>query len=308
MMMALARRLAVFIPSFLLLTVIIFLVIHIVPGDPIDQLVKAGADAATRDRLMAKYGLDQPLLVQYWTWLGAMLTGDLGESIIQKRPVADLILQSMPYTLTLGILSLALSTVIGVFLGILSGALPNSIFDRVVNAIVIVGASVPTFWLGLFLIMLFSVELRLVPVSGTGGALSLVLPTATLTLSGLTLVTQVMRQSVIATTRSDFVTLLHGRGFSRLYIQSRHIVWHGLIPIITIVGLQIGWIVGGAVTVEVVFGRPGIGTLLIKAINQRDFPLIQGALLMLAGAVILGNLLADLLQAGIDPRIRLGAA
>jgi ABC-type dipeptide/oligopeptide/nickel transport system permease component len=169
---------------------------------------------------------------------------------------------------------------------------------------ILVGSTIPGFWLGLLLILLFAVQLGWFPVSGAKSWSSLVLPVLTIGLGGTALVARVTRVAMIDIVQKDFVLLLHAKGLSRWRIQIRHVLRHALMPVITILGLRIGWVLGGAVTIEFVFARPGLGTLLIKALNQRDYPVVQGCLLMLAIAVMLGTLLADLVQAAMDPRIR----
>jgi peptide/nickel transport system permease protein len=195
-----------------------------------------------------------------------------------------------------------------VLAGTIAASFQNRWIDHSLMGVSLLGSTVPTFWLGLLMIMLFAVELGWVPVSGARHWTSLVLPAITVGLSGMALVARVTRISMIEIAREDFVMLLHAKGLSRWTIQIRHILRHALIPVVTILSLRIGLIVGGSVTVEYVFARPGLGSLLIRALAQRDYPLIQGCLLFLAIAVMLGTLLGDLLQAAMDPRQREEAA
>lgn len=298
------RRLLLLIPVFLAVSVVIFAIIHLIPGDPVDNLLKVGSGPEQRAIIEARYGLDRPLPVQYFIWLGNVLTGDLGTAIVGKRPVSNLVMQALPYSLQLGALALLFSTVFGVLLGVIAALNQNKLADQAIMTGVLVGSTLPGFWLGLLLILAFSVQLGWFPVSGAKGWSSLVLPVVTIGLGGMALVARVTRVSMIEASQRDFVMLLHAKGMHPMRIQLRHVLRHALIPVVTILALRIGWVLGGAVTVEVVFARPGLGTLLIKALNQHDYPVVQACLLMLAMAVMLGTLLGDICQAAMDPRVR----
>jgi ABC-type dipeptide/oligopeptide/nickel transport system permease component len=298
------RRLLMLLPVFAAVSIVIFLIIHLVPGDPIDNLLRIGATPEQKAQLTAKYGLDQPLVTQYLIWVKKLLTGDLGDAIVMRRPVATLIAQNLPYSLSLGCLALLFSTVVGIVTGALAAIYRDSTFDHGLMTAILIGSTLPSFWLGLLMILLFAVELGWFPVSGARNWTSLVLPVLTIGLGGTALVARVTRVAMIDINQRDFVMLLHAKGLSRWHIQLRHVLRHAMMPVITILGLRIGWVLGGAVTVEFVFARPGLGMLLIKALNQRDYPVVQGCLLMLAIAVMLGTLIADLVQAAMDPRIR----
>lgn len=298
------RRVLALLPVFLVVTGIVFLLIHLVPGDPIDTLVRAGSDPAQREAIARAYGLDRSLFEQYLTWMGHLARGDLGVAIVQRRPVSELIAENIGYSLALGGLALAFSAVVGVIAGAVAASFQDRPLDRLLMSAALVGSTVPSFWLGLLMILLFAVELGWVPVSGARHWTSVILPALTVGLAGMALVARVTRIAMVETARQDFVTLLHASGVSRFAIQSRHLLRHALVPVLTLLSLRIGLIVGGSVTVEYVFARPGLGSLLIRAINQRDYPVIQGCLLMLAVAVMLGTLVGDLLQAAMDPRQR----
>lgn len=298
------KRLLLLIPVFLAVSLIIFMIVHLVPGDPLEHLMQVGSSPEQQAALSAKYGLDKPILVQYLIWLQNTLSGNFGDAIILRRPVADLIAQNMPYSLALGGLALAFSTVVGISTGALAAIFKNSWLDRSVMLIILLGSTVPSFWLGLLMILFFAVQLGWFPVSGARSASALVLPALTIGLGGVALVARVTRAAMIDISRKDFVLMLHAKGVSRANIQLRHVLRHALLPVLTILSLRIGWILGGAVTVEFVFARPGLGSLLITSLNQRDYPVVQGCLLMLAIAVMLGTLLGDVLQAALDPRVR----
>ena len=299
-----AKRLLMLIPVFFVVSMVIFLIIHLVPGDPIDNMIKIGSTPEQRDLLVAKFGLDRPLSEQYFIWITNVLRGDLGNAIVMRRPVADLIAQNLPYSLTLGGLALAFSTILGVVTGAIAATLRGSKADQAIMTFTLLGSTVPGFWLGLLLILVFAVILGWVPVSGARSWESLILPVVTIGLGGTALVGRVARVAMVDIAQKDFVLLLHAKGLSRTVIQIRHVLRHALLPVVTILGLRIGFILGGAITIEFVFARPGLGSLLIRALNQRDYPVVQGSLLILSMAVVLGTLIADLVQAAMDPRIR----
>jgi peptide/nickel transport system permease protein/oligopeptide transport system permease protein len=298
------RRILLLLPVFLAVSALIFLILHLIPGDPVDNLLRVGAGPDQRAKIEAKYGLDRPLVVQYGLWLSNVLQGDLGTSIITRRPVSTMIGQVLPNSLMLGGLALLLSSVVGIVLGVIASAYRDRWPDQLIMGGVLLGSTLPSFWLGLLLILAFSVQLGWFPVSGARGWESLVLPVLTIGLGGIALVARVTRVAMLDVAGRDFVMLLHAKGLSPATIRLRHILRHALIPVVTILALRIGWILGGAVTVEYVFARPGLGSMLIKALAQHDYPVVQACLLMLAIAVMLGTLLGDLLQALMDPRVR----
>lgn len=298
------KRLLMLIPVFLVVSLIIFMIVHLVPGDPIDNLLRVNSTAEQKAALTAQYGLDKPLIVQYGIWLSHLFQGDLGQAIVLRRPVSELIAQNLPHSLILGSLALLFSTVVGIATGALAAIYQGSWIDRTVMSVILLGSTVPGFWLGLLLIMLFAVQLTWFPVSGTRSWSALVLPVVTIGLGGVALVSRVTRVAMMEIARKDFVLMLHAKGLPSRRIQLRHILRHALLPVVTILSLRIGWILGGAVTIEYVFARPGLGSLLINSLNQRDYPVVQGCLLMLAVAVMLGTLIGDMVQAAMDPRIR----
>lgn len=302
------KRLLLLIPVFLAVSMVIFSIIHLIPGDPIDNLLKIGSGPEQRAIMTARYGLDKPLPVQYAIWLGGVLTGDLGTAIVARRPVIDLIAQALPYSLRLGLCALAFSSIFGIVLGVIAALHRDKWLDQTIMGGVLIGSTMPGFWLGLLLILFFSVWLGVFPVSGARSWSALVLPVLTVGLGGTALVARVTRVAMIEAAQRDFVMLLHAKGMKPARIQLRHVLRHALIPVVTILSLRIGWILGGAVTVEVVFARPGLGTLLIKALNQHDYPVVQASLLILAMAVMLGTLIGDIVQAAMDPRVRAALA
>ncbi|AEI94055.1 ABC transporter permease [Roseobacter litoralis] len=297
-------RALMLIPVSISISVVIFMIVHLLPGDPIDNLIRVGSSPEDRAALVVKYGLDQPLFVQYFRWVGAMFQGDFGEAIVLRRPVADLIGQNLPYSLQLGALAFLFSSTVGIILGTISATTRSAIVEQFVRGFILLGSTVPGFWLALLMILFFAVQLQWFPVSGARSWESLVLPVLTIGFGGVALVARVTRVALLDVRREDFVMLLHAKGLSSRTILFRHLMPHAMLPVVTILALRIGWILGGAVTVEFVFGRPGLGSLLIRALGQRDYPVVQGCLLMLALAVMLGTLIGDVAQAAMDPRIR----
>lgn len=298
------QRLLLLVPVFLAVSLVIFLIIHLVPGDPLEHIVQVGSSPEQQAQMTARYGLDQPLIAQYGRWLGKVLQGDLGDAIVMRQPVARLIAENLPHSLALGGSALIFSTVIGILVGVLAASLRDSLFDRAVMGLILLGSTLPSFWLALLMILIFAVQFEWFPVSGARTWDALVLPVLTIGIGGTALIARVTRAAMIEIAGRDFVRVLQAKGLSFWRIQLRHVLQQALLPVMTILGLRIGWILGGAVTVEYVFARPGLGSLLITALAQRDYPLVQGCLLMLAIAVMLGTLLGDLAQAALDPRLR----
>ncbi|MFN0114257.1 MAG: ABC transporter permease [Paracoccaceae bacterium] len=298
------QRVLMLIPVSIAISIVIFAVVRLLPGDPIDNLIRVGSSPEARAELVAKYGLDRSLPVQYLLWVGAMFRGDFGQAIVLRRPVIDLVADNLGYSLRLGALAFLFSSVVGMALGIVSAVAKSAWLERIVRALILLGSTVPSFWLALLLILVFAVNLSWFPVSGAKTWQALVLPVLTIGFGGVALVARVTRVALMDANRMDFVTLLHAKGLSKGTILWRHLIPHALLPVVTILALRIGWILGGAVTVEFVFGRPGLGSLLIRALGQRDYPVVQACLLMLALAVMIGTLVGDIAQAAMDPRIR----
>ena len=298
------RRTLLLIPIFFIISVVVFSLIHMVPGDPIDSLLGPGSIAADKVELTKAYGLDKSLPVQYLVWLKKFLTGDMGQSIIEKQPVMDMILYNMPFTINLGLAALVISFFLGIFLGIISSAFKNTFIDHICMIIALLGVTVPAFWLGLILMLIFSVMLGWFPVSGSGTLQSLILPAVTVGLGGAGLIARITRVSMLEMFNKQFILLLYAKGLSKKVITIKHIFRNALMPVITIFGLRLGWILGGAVTIEIVFSRPGIGNMLLSALYRRDYPVVQASLIFLTMAVIIGAFIADIMYAYADPRVR----
>jgi len=292
------------IPVFILCSMVIFLILHLVPGNPVDNLLHPGSPPEVREQLIKEFGLDKPIYQQYIIWLANVFKGNLGASITEQRNVSELLLLKLPNTIALGIASLLICFILGVTLGAVSAIKQNTIVDYVGMVIALLGVSVPTFWLGLMLMLIFSVNLGWFPISGYGDLKSLVLPAFTLGLAGAGLIARITRASMLEIAQKDYIAIVRAKGISNTQVIIKHIFRNALIPIITLLGLRLGWIIGGAVTTEIVFNRPGLGRLLANSLFRRDYPVIQGALLLLIFAVMVGNLIADILYAYADPQIR----
>ena len=298
------RRSLLMIPIFIIISIIVFSLIHIVPGNPIDNLMGPGMTQEHQKRLTEKYHLDKPLTTQYVIWFKNMVQGDLGQSIVEKRPVTELLRHHLPYSLALGGAAILISFVLGISMGIVSASAKNTILDHLAMLVALLGVTIPSFWLGLLFILCFSVWLSWFPVSGSGDLRSLILPAVTIGMGGAALVARVTRVSMLEVMSKDFIVLLHAKGLGKKAILIKHVLRNALIPVITILGLRLGWILGGAVTVEIVFARPGLGQLLVTGLFRRDYPVVQGALLLLAMGIVLATFLADILYAYADPRVR----
>ena len=298
------HRLIMMIPVFILCSMIIFLILHLVPGNPVDNLLRPGSPPEAREQLIIEFGLDRPIHQQYIILLKNIFQGNMGFSITEQRNVSELLLLKLPNTIALGIASLLICFILGVTLGAVSAIKQNTIVDYIGMVIALLGVSVPTFWLGLMLMLIFSVNLGWFPISGYGDLKSLVLPAFTLGLAGAGLIARITRASMLEIAQKDYIAIVRAKGISNTQVIIKHIFRNALIPIITLLGLRLGWIIGGAVTTEIVFNRPGLGRLLANSLFRRDYPVIQGALLLLIFAVMVGNLIADILYAYADPQIR----
>jgi peptide/nickel transport system permease protein len=310
----LARRLLLLVPVLGGVSVVIFMVLHLSPGDPVEIMLGAQATQEDRARLRAELGLDQPLHVQYVRWLGHVARGDLGRSIWMKRPVLSEVLVRFKATLILTGTALLLSTAAGVALGVASATRPNSLLDRTSAVASLFGASMPSFWLGIVLMVVFALWLGWLPASGMyapygGGDLRdllahLALPAVTLAAASVTIIARLTRATMLETLGQDYIRTARAKGVVERGVVLRHGLKNALIPIVTVVGVQAGYLLGGAVLTETVFAWPGVGTLMVQGILARDFPLVQGCVLVVALSFVLVNLAVDLLYAWLDPRIR----
>jgi peptide/nickel transport system permease protein len=275
-------------------------------GNPLDALLSAEASDEQRAILTEQLGLDRSIAEQYWLFLVNVAEFDFGRSIISGLPAVTLVGDQFGESLLLAVVALAVSAVLGIALGVLAATHRDGPVDRVVNAISSVAQAAPLFWVGLILIIVFAVQLRWLPASGMEGADSLVLPVTTLALGGLPYVLRLTRTTMLDILDAEFVRFHRAKGLSELSIVARHALKNCLPPVVTLLGLQAGPLLGGVVVIEYVFGRAGVGTLLISSIYSRDYPVVQTAVLVIVLAVVLANILADVAVAAIDPRVRVG--
>jgi len=276
-------------------------------GDPVAVLVPLNARAEDMANIRRQYSLDQPIPVQYVLFLERVAQGDLGESFRYRTPALGLVLGRLPTTLLLAAASVVVSTLISVPLGVLSATRRGGVADAIATAGSLLAISMPSFWLGVILILLFAGALRVLPASGAGTWQQLILPTITISAFSIGLLTRLVRRAVGDTLRQPFVTTARAKGLDEPTIAWRHVVRNSAIAIVTVMGLQFGALVGGSVVVETVFAWPGVGWLMIQAIEARDLPVIRAAVLVLAVFIVTINLVVDVLYTLLDPRIRLGA-
>ena len=310
----LVRRLLLLVPVLAGVSIIVFLVLHLSPGDPAEIMLGSQATKEDLARLRQELGLTEPLHVQYGRWMSHVLRGDLGRSLWMKRPVLTEVLERFRATLVLTGTALVLSTVGGIALGISSATRPDSVLDRLSAVASLFGASMPVFWLGIVLMVVFSLWLGWLPASGMfapygGGDLRdlvshLILPALTLAAASVTIVARLTRSTMLEVLGQDYVRTARAKGLAERGVVVRHALKNALIPILTVVGVQAGYLLGGAVLTETVFAWPGVGTLMVQGILARDFPLVQGCVLVIALTFVLINLGVDLLYGFLDPRIR----
>jgi peptide/nickel transport system permease protein len=279
--------------------------IHIVPGDPVEQMLGEGAAPGELAQLRHSLDLDQPLTQQYAHYLGRLARGDLGQSLKYQAPVRRIIFDRYPATLQLAFLALIVCAAIAIPAGIFAAHRRGHAADRALSLFTLFGLAVPNFALGPVLILLFSIELGLLPVSGRGGPLHYILPAATLGAALAAILTRMVRGAMLEELSSDYVRTARAKGLGTAAVLFRHAFRNALIPVITILGLQFGTLLAGTIVTETIFSWPGIGRLTVQAISSRDYPLLQGCILVISVSYVLVNLLTDLLYSFIDPRVRL---
>jgi len=300
------RRTLITAPTVLGALTLVFFFLHIVPGDPVEAMLGESARAVEKERLRHELGLDLPLAAQYLKFLKGIATGDLGESYFFRRPVAEVIAERVPATLELAVASLFVAGIIALPLGILAALREGTALDALSMLFALIGVSMPNFWLGPLLIILFSIKLGWFPVSGRSGFSSLVLPALTLGTALAALLSRMTRSSLLEVLGEEYLTVARAKGLPERRVILKHALRNALIPIVTVLGLQFGALLSGAIITENVFSWPGVGTLLITAVEARDYPLVQGCVLFISIVYVAVNLAVDLLYGFIDPRIRYG--
>ncbi len=298
------RRIFMLIPVLFGVVLVSFSLLHLVPGDPAEILAGQEASAADVARIRAEYGLDKPLLVQFGRFVWSAARGDLGISIQSRHPVNELLFQRLAFTLQLSLVSILVASAIGLLAGIVSSTRQYSIFDTTSMLGALFGISMPIFWLALLLILLFSVKLHWFPAGGTGGLTHLILPAVALGSASAAVIARMARASMLEVTRQDYIRTARATGHREQVVIFRHALKNAMIPVLTVFGLEFGQMLGGAVLTETVFSLPGIGRLLVEGIFARDYPVVQGAMMVVATTFVLVNLLTDVAYAFFDPRIR----
>lgn len=304
-----------------------FALIHLTPGDPVLVMLGQDATPAELERLRHLLGLDQPLYVQFAQYLGRLVSGQMGDSIFQHQPVAKLIGDRLPATVELTVAAMVIAITIGLTTGVISALVPYSVFDVVAMFVALSGVAMPVFWLGMLGILLFALQLGWLPSFGRGEPLfdavgnwvrygdpqdfvdalrHLALPALTLGAFSTALISRLVRSALLEVLGQDYVRTARAKGLQDLAIVGRHALPNALIPVVTVIGLQVGTLLGGAILAETIFAWPGVGRLLLQSINQRDYPLVQGIVLVTALLVSLINLVVDLLYGAINPRVRYG--
>lgn len=278
---------------------------RVLPGDPAElQMAEAGASAEAIARLRAQMGLDEPLLVQYGRFLFQALRGDLGRSLATNRPVMRMIGEQLPATLELALAAMVIAIVLGLALGLIAALRQGTWLDSLCMTVAVAGASVPVFWSGLLFILLFSIVLRWLPATGSGGWRYLLMPAAVLGIASSGSIARQTRSSMLEALGQEYVTAARAKGLREWMVINRHVLRNALIPVSTIIGLRFGFLLGGTVVTETVFSRRGLGRLIVDGILWKDFPVVQGVVLLVAAIYVLVNLLVDVSYALLDPRVR----
>ncbi|MEE9304660.1 MAG: nickel ABC transporter permease, partial [bacterium] len=289
------RRIGLLVPVVIGVVTMVFLIVHFIPGDPVEIMLGEQAQAVDKETLRRQMGLDKPLHVQYVDFLARLARGDLGRSLHTKRPVLESIVRRLPATLELALAAMVVALVLAIPLGLLSAYKKDTVVDQGSMLFALLGISMPNFWLGPLLIIVFSLKLGWLPVSGRGSLAHIVLPAITLGTAMAAILTRMTRASMLDVIQSDYITTARAKGVRESRVVLKHAFRNALIPVVTIVGLQIGGLLAGSIITETIFAWPGIGRLAIQAINARDYPLVQGCVLVIALGYVLVNFLTDLL-------------
>ena len=302
------RRFIALIPVLLGITLAVFLIIHYAPGDPVANMMgDTYFDQDEYERLQHELGFDRPVMIQYLNWLGRIARGEFGNSLIRKRPVIELILERFPNTLLLAGTGVFFALILAIPIGILTAVYQDSWIDNIGRIFALLGVSMPAFWRGLMLMLVFSWYIRIFPSGGSiseKGIIALILPAVSLGISLAAIVMRMTRSSMLEVLNQDFIRTARAKGLAETAVLFKHSLKNALIPVVTVVGLQIGYLMGtGAILTETVFSWPGLGRLIVQAINERDVPLVQGLILFVALMFVLVNLLVDVIYVYLDPRI-----
>jgi peptide/nickel transport system permease protein/oligopeptide transport system permease protein len=298
-----ARRVLASVPTLWGVATVVFVMARLLPGDPARVIAGVLASPEDVERIRQSMGLDKPLLVQYGTFLGALLRLNLGVSAHTNAPVVEEIGSRLPYTIELAVVALLLAVTVGLLAGVAAAIRRNTVLDLLISSFSVFGVSMPVYWLGLMMIIVFAIDLHLLPAAGADDPASILMPAVTLALFSLGLIARMTRSSMLEVLGHDYVRTARAKGAPFRSVVFRHALRNALLPIMTVIGLQFGALLGGAVVTETVFAWPGVGRLLIDSIFFRDYPVVQGLVLMFGTTFVVINLLVDLLYAYVDPRI-----
>ena len=299
------KRILLMVPVLLGVVLIVFTMTRLSPGDPARMLAGNDASEEAVEALREELGLNDPLPLQFWRYIKGIVTKfDLGTSYQTKRPVISELMDRFPTTAKLALISITVSSLIGITLGIISAIKQNTAFDQLSRGIALLGVSMPAFWAGMMLILVFSVKLNWLPVSGIDSWRHWILPSATSSMVGMAIITRMTRSSMLDVICQDYIVTARAKGLSEWVVITKHALKNALIPIITVLGIQLGYMLGGAVLTESVFSIPGLGKFMVDSIKSRDYPTVQGGVLLLAVSFSLVNLLVDIIYAFVDPRIK----
>lgn len=300
---SIAKMVLQIVPVMLLISVIVFILVHIT-GDPVNLMLPETATEADREALRAALGLDQPLYIQYWQYLKNILQGEFGTSFHYGESALPLVLERLPATFQLAAAAMVIGIVIAVPCGIISAVRRNTVIDLLISFLSVIGKAMPNFWMGIMLILLFSVSLGIFPVSGRGGIEHLILPAFTVGIGLAAQMTRLIRSSMLEILNQDYIRTARSKGLKESYVVGIHAFRNGLIPVVTIMSLQFTSLIGGTLVTETVFAWPGLGQLLVTSVNMRDMAVVQAAVFIIAFVVIICNLLTDIVYRYLDPRIK----
>jgi len=298
------KRIVLMIPVLIVMSIIVFSIFYFAPGDPVSRIAGPNATPEVYESIKQKYGLDQPFAVQYLRFVKSVAEGDLGISILQQRPVIEMIRERLPVTLQMGLLGFLITFIIAIPVGVIAAVKKNTIIDYLSMSGILLGMALPTFWFGMLLLYVFAYKLRWFPISGDGTIRQLILPSLAIGLTNAAVTARMVRANMLEVLKQDYVRTARSKGLLEKIIIYKHALKNAMIPTITIMGLRLGWIIGGSVTLEIIFSIPGLGRLMVDSILARDYPVVQGAMIVLTSSIILANIFADILYGFIDPRIR----
>ncbi|TQR21248.1 ABC transporter permease [Psychrobacillus vulpis] len=298
------KRFTTMIITIVGVSVLVFMIIHLIPGNPVSHILGDYATEESIKELEMRLGLDRPILVQYFSYMFHAIQGDLGTSFITGYTVVEEILNRIPITAQLALYSIIFGSIIGILIGVIAAVKKNTILDQLAMLLALVGISAPGFWIALFLILLFSYQLSIFPISGYSGFYSLILPSITLGLGTAGSIARMTRSSMLDVIKQDYIRTAKAKGAGLFRLVFMHSLQNAIIPVVTLIGMQFGYLMAGAVVTETVFALPGLGSLIVSAISTRDIPTVQGLLLFMAAMIIIVNFVVDLLYTKLDPRIQ----